>query len=691
MSGTLRDRFYCCVVFIFWLLLASSGQAQTTPSLTFDSLQNGKSFELDKLDWKYSPGDDPQFADPQFDDRAWETLHGTAITLDRIPKSGWHGIGWFRLRLQVDPALANQPLALVMVHYGASEIYLDGKPLEHFGTVGTPPEAEVEYNPNTQPFDIVLDGRSEHIIAVRHSCQALRDVTSWRSRWLNRVRSRLSLYDNRTSEYGMGFGIRLQEAKQAQIEYARYKSRFEAGFWFICGLFLILGLLHLLLYWFYPRQRANLFFGLAASAFFIAFFAISQIRTGHYGTTGVISLFVVVALFAYVSFPLLLAFFYSAYSDRLPRWFGLWIIIAVLFFFLALFNLYRFSITLIGAVITLEILRVTIQAIRKRIDGAWIIGIGFVFAGVLNVLDTLYFASGKILWFMPIVTSLSSIFPPSIFLARRFAHTSLHLEEQLTQVKQLSAAALEHEKVKAENDRRAHELEEARQLQLSMLPKKLPNLPHLDIAAYMKTASEVGGDYYDFHTSEDGTLTIAIGDATGHGLKAGTLVAAVKSLFVTLAYHPDIPHIFTRMSQTLKQMQMRGVFMALAMIKYKDRSINISIAGMPPMMLYRHASQTVERINLRGLPLGSVTSYRYREMTTELRPGDALLMLSDGLTELFNPANEMFGEERVEPSFLAAAKSSPAEIIEKLLADANNWSNGRALDDDLTLVVLKAK
>ena len=78
------------------------------------------------------------------------------------------------------------------------------------------------------------------------------------------------------------------------------------------------------------------------------------------------------------------------------------------------------------------------------------------------------------------------------------------------------------------NDRRAQELEEARHLQLSMLPKKLPNLPHLDIAAYMKTASEVGGDYYDFHLGEDGTLTIAVGDATGHGLKAGTMVSVVK-------------------------------------------------------------------------------------------------------------------------------------------------------------------
>ncbi len=69
-----------------------------------------------------------------------------------------------------------------------------------------------------------------------------------------------------------------------------------------------------------------------------------------------------------------------------------------------------------------------------------------------------------------------------------------------------------------ENDRKTKELEEARQLQLSMLPKTLPQLPHLDIAVYMKTATEVGGDYYDFNVGMDGTLTVVIGDATGHGM-----------------------------------------------------------------------------------------------------------------------------------------------------------------------------
>ena len=690
MSGTLRDRFYCGVIVIFFLLLASSGQAQTT--LTFDSLQNGKSVELDKLDWKYAPGDDPQFADPQFDDRAWETLHGTAITLDRIPKSGWNGIGWFRLRLQVDPALANQPLALALVHFGASEIYVDGKLVQRFGTVAATPETEVEYNPNTLPFSIVLDGRNEHVIVVRHSCMGMRNLSGGWGRWLASQSDRpgLNAATNRTVNYGAGFGISLAESKQVVTSLLTLRSKLIDRRFGI-GLFFAIGVLHLLLYRFYPRQRAALFFGLFSCLIAILLACLVLLSTSHQGTAGTIFLWSAIVFAFYGGFACLLAFLYAAFSLRAPNSFWYWLMAIALNIFFSVFSFPVILNRLLGVLTVLfpiiEVVRGLIEAVRKQVSGAWIVGGGML---VYTVgISLLLYSQFEFIGTLASTILLLSI---SIFLARQFARTNLDLEEQLVQVKQLSAAAaLEHEKVTAENDRRAHELEEARQLQLSMLPKKLPNLPHLDIAAYMKTASEVGGDYYDFHTSEDGTLTIAIGDATGHGLKAGTLVAAVKSLFVTLAYHPDIPHIFTRMSQTLKQMQMRGVFMALAMIKYKDRSINISIAGMPPMMLYRHASQTVERINLRGLPLGSVTSYRYREMTTELRPGDALLMLSDGLTELFNPANEMFGEERVEPSFLVAAKSSPAEIIEKLLADANNWSNGRALDDDLTLVVLKAK
>jgi len=113
-----RTPLFRVLILNLWLLLlTTSSSAQSDPALTLtaESLQNGKSVELSKLNWKYQPGDDPRFADPQFDDHLWETLKGTDITLAHIPSRGWRGIGWFRLRLRVDPMMTSQPLALVMV------------------------------------------------------------------------------------------------------------------------------------------------------------------------------------------------------------------------------------------------------------------------------------------------------------------------------------------------------------------------------------------------------------------------------------------------------------------------------------------------------------------------------------------------------------------------------------------------
>ena len=121
--------------------------------------------------------------------------------------------------------------------------------------------------------------------------------------------------------------------------------------------------------------------------------------------------------------------------------------------------------------------------------------------------------------------------------------------ERIRQEAKLRAEAVEQrfkskeaeaKSLKTENERKTHELEEARKLQLSMLPERLPEIQNLDIAVYMKTATEVGGDYYDFYLAEDGTLTVAIGDATGHGMQAGTMVASAKSLFRALGGGSDI-------------------------------------------------------------------------------------------------------------------------------------------------------
>ncbi len=184
---------------------------------------------------------------------------------------------------------------------------------------------------------------------------------------------------------------------------------------------------------------------------------------------------------------------------------------------------------------------------------------------------------------------------------------------------------------------------------------------------------------------------MAVGDATGHGLKAGTLVASVKSLFVALADHPDITHIFHQMSRVLKQMKLRGLFMAMTMVKVKGNQLMVSIGGMPPVLIYRAVSGTVEEIALRAIPLGSMTSYQYKQQELVIAPGDVIVLMSDGLPERFNTENEMLDYPAIKDALAVVAHQPPQQIIEHFVHIGDQWSNSYPQDDDVTFVVLKVK
>lgn len=251
--------------------------------------------------------------------------------------------------------------------------------------------------------------------------------------------------------------------------------------------------------------------------------------------------------------------------------------------------------------------------------------------------------------------------------------------------------ARRRQELEAENEARAKELEEARQLQLSMLPKSMPQIPYLEIAAYMKPATEVGGDYYDFHLGEDGTLTIVIGDATGHGLKAGTVVTATKSLFNHLATSADMPAILQQSSLALKQMNLRGLFMALTLARVGERSMNLCAAGMPPALIYHARSRTVDYVLLNGAPLGSVRNYPYRERQVEFSSGDVVVLMSDGFPERFNPQSEMLEMDRAVDLLKAYGHLAPNLLIDQLVEAGDAWAGGAAQNDDVTFVVLKRR
>ena len=260
------------------------------------------------------------------------------------------------------------------------------------------------------------------------------------------------------------------------------------------------------------------------------------------------------------------------------------------------------------------------------------------------------------------------------------------------QVRQIQRQAeLERRLLQEEDARKAEELNEARELQLSLLPKELPRLSTVEMAAHMETAMEVGGDYYDVIEAEDGTVTLAIGDATGHGLQAGMMATAVKSLFTYGAAEPDLVAAVCRIGRALRRMRTGRLSMAFALGRLQGRKLELVGAGMPPALVYRGSTGRIEQVELNGLPLGSPIDFPYRKQKLELRRGDTVLLMSDGFPESGSENHDPLGYEGAEHAFRRAAASGadPKAVIADLLEAASSRSRGR-LEDDVTLLVLRA-
>lgn len=256
-------------------------------------------------------------------------------------------------------------------------------------------------------------------------------------------------------------------------------------------------------------------------------------------------------------------------------------------------------------------------------------------------------------------------------------------EERLRKEQELQQRLLE-----ADIARKSIELEEARNFQLALLPRDVPQVPDLEIAVFMRTATEVGGDYYDFHVA-DGSLTIAVGDAIGHGARAGTMVAVVKSLFSAYAGRLGPAEFLDEASATIRRMDVGRMTMALTLARVTSRGVTIAAAGMPPALVARNDG-SVEEIAIEAMPLGMFDS-RYSAREVPLAPGEVLLLMSDGFPELVNREGDQLGYAAVEELFAAAAGSSPTALVDDLTQTLDRWTGGHPPNDDVTFVAVRRR
>ncbi len=248
----------------------------------------------------------------------------------------------------------------------------------------------------------------------------------------------------------------------------------------------------------------------------------------------------------------------------------------------------------------------------------------------------------------------------------------------------LANAALE----RAENARRTQELEEARALQLSMLPAAPPDVPGFTLAFGMRTATEVGGDYYDWRIGAGGELRIAVGDATGHGVRAGLVVVSAKTLFQTSGAGGALDAEMRRVSDGVRSLRLSRMNMALALVTLEPGRARIAAGGMPPVLHWRAAASRVSEILFQAPPAGQLSRGAYREEKIGLACGDRLLVFTDGLPELRDAAGELFGYDRVRDVFASGAAGTPQSSVDALFAAADAFRGTRPPDDDMTLVVV---
>lgn len=240
--------------------------------------------------------------------------------------------------------------------------------------------------------------------------------------------------------------------------------------------------------------------------------------------------------------------------------------------------------------------------------------------------------------------------------------------------------------------RMKQELEYAREIQLSMLPRRAPLLDWLDVAALSLPATEVGGDYYDYFDFGPNRVAMVVGDVTGHGVASGLVLSGVRSSLNLLRDEMGRPSaVLDRVNLMLKRTSAPRMHMTLALVVF-DRAecaITVATAGHPPVLL-RRSSGEVEEVGSGSFPLGAIENADYREDRFELSVGDVLLLYSDGLVETINPAGDQYGWDRLK-GVLRNLDGIPTanEIRDLILREVWDFKGEAKQMDDVTMVVVR--
>jgi len=246
-----------------------------------------------------------------------------------------------------------------------------------------------------------------------------------------------------------------------------------------------------------------------------------------------------------------------------------------------------------------------------------------------------------------------------------------------------------------ERQRMKRELEVARHVQMSFLPKTNPQLDGIEIASICIPALEVGGDYYDFIQLENNKLGIIIGDVSGKGTQAAFYMTLTKGFLKALAKQTDSPaEVLTKMNELFYENVDRGRFISMiyAVLDLTTKKIKIARAGHNPI-IFHDSDGKINLINPNGLALGLEKGNLFGKVITEyegeLTSGKIYILYTDGFTEAVNKKHDEYGLDRMFEIAKKYNNLTAKQLQDKLVEDVNNFIGKAPQHDDMTMVILK--
>lgn len=236
------------------------------------------------------------------------------------------------------------------------------------------------------------------------------------------------------------------------------------------------------------------------------------------------------------------------------------------------------------------------------------------------------------------------------------------------------------------------ELELARNIQQDLIPKELPETDLLDIASFFNPADEVGGDYFDYFNLGKNQIAVVMADVSGHGASAALVMTMLKGIVHAITHEIESPdRVLADINAILNDIAPKDKFVTMVFLVFdlEKKQLRYSNAGHNPLLYYDPKLNSCQLLELKGPALGLSNLSVYQEKTVALRPGELILIYTDGVTEAFNEKGEMFEEVRLIEAVKDVTSQNSEDVIDHVKGKLEQFKNGASQNDDVAMIAVK--